>query len=351
MTGGQTNRAVGLWLMAGVLMVFVQVVLGGITRLTGSGLSITEWNVVMGAIPPVDATAWQVEFEKYRQSPQYKKLNRGMKLHEFKTIYWWEYLHRLWARLMGFVFIIPFFTFLFQKKLDRLLFQRLGIVIALAALVASFGWIMVKSGLVDRPWVDPYKLTGHLSLALVLYGYLFWLALSVLLPRPVGSAPAGHRWWAVGITLLICLQLMVGGLMSGMKAGLFYPTFPDMKGEWVPSMLLSLENWDLAAFRKYDTQLFAVTAVQFVHRLLAWLIVVTSTIDRPVELSIAVATAATNQCFLFDINGLGAGGTGRSIIVGPAGDVLHQAGALLLLTAVLFVDYCLFRSAGSYKLN
>jgi len=156
--------SVKIWLFIGLVMIFVQVLLGGITRLTGSGLSITKWEIVTGILPPMSQEAWQAEFDLYKATPQYQKINEGMSLSEFKFIYFWEYIHRLWARMMGFVFIIPFVVFLFKGHLDKALIKRLGGVVLMAAIVASFGWIMVASGLEDRPWVNAYKLSLHLGL-------------------------------------------------------------------------------------------------------------------------------------------------------------------------------------------
>ena len=158
---------VKVWLLVGIIMIFFQVVIGGVTRLTGSGLSITKWEIILGTFPPVNAQQWMEAFDLYKATPQYQQINEGMNLKEFKFIYFWEYFHRLWARLMGFVFLIPFLLFYFRGFFDKWLTKRLVIVFLLAALVASFGWIMVASGLIHRPWVNAYKLTMHLSLALV----------------------------------------------------------------------------------------------------------------------------------------------------------------------------------------
>jgi len=158
-------------------MLYFQIILGGITRLTGSGLSITKWEIVTGTIPPLSAHDWEEEFDKYKATPQYHKLNQGMSLSEFKFIYFWEYIHRLWARTMSFVFAIPFGIFLYRKQLSASLIKKLIALVLLAALAASFGWFMVLSGLNERPWVDAYKLTLHLSVAIITYAYCLWLCL------------------------------------------------------------------------------------------------------------------------------------------------------------------------------
>jgi len=172
------RRVVRWWLVVGLVMVFFQVFIGGVTRLTDSGLSITEWAVIQGTLPPLNAGEWDVAFEKYKVSAkrQYESLHGDMTMSEFKVIFFWEYFHRLWARLMGFVFIIPFFYFLYKKWMPGWLLKRLGVVILLASAAATFGWIMVASGLNEdnRTWVSAYKLMTHLGIATVLFGYLFW---------------------------------------------------------------------------------------------------------------------------------------------------------------------------------
>ncbi|HUR31825.1 MAG TPA: COX15/CtaA family protein [Saprospiraceae bacterium] len=265
------HRLISIWLFAGVIMIFVQIMLGGITRLTGSGLSITRWDIVTGTIPPLSAGQWQDAFDLYKATPQYKLINEGIDLRQFKFIFFWEYIHRLWARLMGFVFVIPFLVFLIRKSLGSKLLRRLGIVIILAALAAIFGWIMVYSGLVKRPWVNAYKLTIHLALGISLFVYLFFTWLS-------------HRGYAryplkgilnnllVVILSLVIIQLAFGGFVSGMKAALNYPTWPLMHGEYLPSILLDKSHWNIDTFLLYDQSGFMAAFVQFIHRNLAYLI-------------------------------------------------------------------------------
>jgi heme a synthase len=160
------------WLFIGVVMVFFQILLGGITRLTGSGLSITRWEIVTGTVPPLNATEWQEAFDLYKETPQYQQINAGMSLSQFKFIFFWEYLHRLWARTMGFVFLFPFIFFLWRRSLSKEILRRLLVVVILAAVAALFGWIMVASGLINRPWVNAYKLTVHLCLGISLFIFL-----------------------------------------------------------------------------------------------------------------------------------------------------------------------------------
>ncbi|MEX2589729.1 MAG: COX15/CtaA family protein, partial [Chitinophagales bacterium] len=269
----ERNKAVAIWLFIGVVMLFFQIIIGGVTRLTGSGLSITKWEIVTGTLPPLSEENWEDEFDKYKATPQYHKINKGMSLPDFKFIYFWEYFHRLWARSMGLVFLFPLIWFLWKKKIRKVLKPHLAGVFTLAALVASFGWIMVASGLVDRPWVNAYKLTVHLSLGILLYAWVLWLAMDELLVHKRTATPQIHKWTSIFIGLLT-LQIILGGLMSGMKAALIYPTWPDMGGSFIPPVLLDFSNFSLSAFTHYDTNIYAMAFVQFFHRNLAYLLTI-----------------------------------------------------------------------------
>lgn len=264
-----TNRypkIVKYWLWAGIIMVFFQIVIGGITRLTGSGLSITKWEIVTGTLPPFTESAWEAEFDLYKETPQYAKINEGMSLSEFKFIYFWEYFHRLWARLMGFVFAIPLFFFWRQGYIDKPLGKRLGIIFCMAGIVASFGWIMVASGLIDRPWVNAYKLTMHLSLALILFSYLIWTLFKVSQPDvSVFHTSVLKSGISVFVGLLV-IQIILGGLMSGMRAALFYPEWPLMSGQYVPDIVFDASAWNTNNFVAYDSTPFMAALIQTLHR-------------------------------------------------------------------------------------
>ncbi len=267
------NRWVTAWLLAGVFMVLFQIVIGGVTRLTGSGLSITRWEIVTGTLPPLNAADWDVAFESYKATPQYQKINAGMNLDQFKFIYFWEYIHRLWARLMGFVFLLPFVFFVVKGWIRRDLLRRLGIVIGLAALAATFGWIMVASGLKDRPWVNAYKLTIHLSLGTSLFLFLGYTWLKERGHALVFSHPVWRKRinWLIGLGIV---QLAFGGFMAGMKASLNYPTWPDMHGDWIPTILLDGSHWGAEDFLLYDQSGFMPALVQVVHRHIGYLLLV-----------------------------------------------------------------------------
>lgn len=268
----QISRAVKIWLITGLVMIFFQIVIGGVTRLTGSGLSITRWEIVTGSLPPLNETDWLSEFELYKQTPQYQKINQGMSVDEFKFIYFWEYFHRLWARLMFFVFVIPFVWFLWRGMLSRKLLPRMLTVVALAGLEGFFGWAMVASGLIKRPWVNAYNLTLHLCMALVIFAYLLWTWFLAASPKlPDFTSPRFRRlaWMLFGVTFF---QIALGAIMSGSKAGLFFPTWPDMNGEYFPTVLLDGSHWNLDSFIHYDTNPFMPALIHLLHRNTAYLL-------------------------------------------------------------------------------
>jgi heme a synthase len=263
------------WLVLGIFFVFLQVVIGGITRITGSGLSITKWEIVTGILPPLSLEGWESEFDLYKLTPQYEKLNQGMSLSEFKFIYFWEYFHRLWARVMGFVFIIPFIIFYRKGLLDSYLIRNLSIVVLLAAITASFGWIMVASGLIDRPWVNAYKLSFHLLLAIAT---LWWLTRSSVAYYfkesnfTFSDRNFKIKGYLLFFSFVLIVQLFLGGMMSGMRAALLYPSWPDMNGVFLPSLLLDTSNWSMDNFINYDKSIFFGSLVQFMHRIIAYLL-------------------------------------------------------------------------------
>lgn len=340
------SRSVKIWLITGLVMIVVQVVIGGITRLTGSGLSITRWDIVTGSIPPLGEQAWQDAFALYQQTPQYQKINQGMSLGDFKFIYFWEYFHRLWARLMFVVFVIPFGWFLWRGMMSRRLLPRMLMVVALAGLEGFFGWIMVASGLIKRPWVNAYNLTLHLCMALVIFCYLLWTTFIAIQPRPAATdAPPRFGRFAWGLVLLAFVQIALGAMMSGTKAGLFYPTWPDMHGAYLPGVLLDGNNWQVAHFLDYDTNPFMPALIQFLHRNTAYLLtglVVYFVWQMRKQLQgsvlqragVVALGALALQVTLGILTLLGCQGH-----IPVALGVLHQAGAVLLLGILLFIAY------------
>ncbi len=274
--GSNDHRAIRNWLVAVAALVFCMIVVGGATRLTGSGLSITEWQPIMGAIPPLSESDWQTAFAKYKQIPQYERVNKGMSLDEFKGIFFWEWFHRLLGRVIGVVFALPLAWFWWKGRLPADSRAPLLGIFGLGALQGGIGWYMVASGLVDRVSVSQYRLALHLTIAFLILGALVWMWLrlsAVSAPRQdarLESVRAGHsRRTAVAtawvLLALLTLQLVAGALVAGMKAGLAYNTWPLMDGAWVPSGLLIMKPWWLNAFENAAT-------VQFNHRILAYLI-------------------------------------------------------------------------------
>ncbi len=261
----KNRRQIGIWLMIGVVMIYFQVLLGGITRLTGSGLSITHWDVVPGTLPPLNQQQWQAQFDQYKLTPQYKEINMSMTLDRFKFIFFWEYVHRLWARLMSVVFIVGFLYFLIRKKLKWHLIKNLLILFVLGALQGLMGWLMVESGLIDLPWVQPIDLTAHLLLALLLYGYLLWIALLYIVPENTDSENAKAKKISSLLIILVTLQIGFGGLMAGTHAAMAYPTWPLFNGLWLPNTYNSNQSFLTNLTQDAGT-------IQLIHRTLAYLI-------------------------------------------------------------------------------
>ena len=264
------SKLIRTWLLIGLIMLIGQVILGGITRLTGSGLSITRWDIVSGIIPPLNAAQWDEAFNLYKQTPQFLKINKYFSLEDFKFIYFWEYAHRLWVRILGFIFLIPFIIFILRKQINFYLIKRLFLVVFFTALTASAGWIMVQSGLVDRPWVNAYKLTLHFILAVLSISAMVKTIADVYNFKDKNLNI--NTKLLVGVLFITLIQMIFAGLMSGMKAGLFYPTWPDMNGRFIPDVLLNQANWTWVNLTNYDSFVFAPALVQFVHRALAYIL-------------------------------------------------------------------------------
>ncbi len=248
------------WIMIGVVMLLIQVVLGGITRLTGSGLSITEWNVVTGALPPLSEAAWLNEFNKYQQTPQFHYLNSDFTLQDFKFIFFWEWFHRFWARLIGVVFVIGFVYLVAKKYLKKEMFTPLLILFLFGALQGAIGWIMVASGLTgDAVYVKPTRLALHFVFALGLISYAYWFALELKVTRAQTIANPSLRkftWWLI---ILLFVQLIFGALMAGHKAAIAAPTWPDINGSLIPGGMLRESPALLNFFREQDHYSFCAS--------------------------------------------------------------------------------------------
>jgi cytochrome c oxidase assembly protein subunit 15 len=266
------STSVKKWLFIGLVMIFIQVVVGGITRLTESGLSITKWEVISGTIPPLNDESWQKEFDLYKGTPQYKEINEGMSLSDFKFIYFWEWVHRFWARFMGFVFIIPFLIFTYLGWLDKQINRRLLLVVALAALAAIFGWIMVASGLIERPWVNAYKLSIHLSIAFSVFAALFWTYLWAINRMPMINVDKGIKVKVRILLAIYVVQMVLGGILSGMKAAVVYPSWPDMNGKYFPAVIFDSSQWHIDNLIAYDSNPFMPALIHFLHRNTAYIL-------------------------------------------------------------------------------
>ncbi|MGC4037847.1 MAG: COX15/CtaA family protein [Chitinophagaceae bacterium] len=261
-----SSRPVAIWLLIGVGMIIIQVLLGGITRLSGSGLSITEWEPVKGALPPLTEQQWIIQFEKYKQTPQFHLLNFDFTLKDFKFIFFWEWFHRFWARLIGIVFAIPFIVFLVQKRFKPEMIRPMIILFLLGALQGAVGWIMVASGLTgDAIYVEPTKLALHFIFALGLLCYTFWFALLLLVPKNdiTVSRSLNKLNWI--ILVFVFFQLLYGALMAGNKAATAAPTWPDINGSIVPSGMFASSD---GLFNLLGNKI----TIHFIHRLLAYLI-------------------------------------------------------------------------------
>lgn len=340
-------RSVKWWLLSGLVMIFLQIVIGGITRLTGSGLSITKWDIVTGIIPPLTESSWNEAFDLYKATPQYEKINQGMSMSDFKFIYFWEFFHRFWARMMFIVFVPGFIYFLWKGMFSRRLVPRLLWVVALAGLEGFFGWIMVASGLIKRPWVNAYNLTLHLCMALVIFSYLLWTWFIAAYPHkarvtPVVGASARKMGW--GLLGLLFVQIALGAMMSGAKAGLAYPTWPDMYGTWIPAVLTDTAHWHADSFIQYDATSFMPAFIQFFHRNVAYIVTALvafflwrhrHTTDGAFRQSLWMTGGMVLlQVLLGIITLIHCKGS-----IPVDWGVYHQAGAVLLLSAVLWLNY------------
>ncbi len=330
------NRAVAIWLLVCCALVFAMVVLGGVTRLTGSGLSIVEWRPIIGVVPPLSDADWAQKFEMYQRTPEFHNVNAHMDVDDFKGIFWLEYLHRALGHFVAVAFALPFLVFAVRKYIALKKWPKYVLMFVLGGLQALLGWYMVKSGLVDVPHVSQYRLTAHLVAAFLVYAYMFWEAMSLLFP---GSGDGRHPWFtrSVAITSLISATIISGGFVAGLKAGKIYNTFPMMGDNWLPPGLWVLDPPWRNLFNN-------ATTAQFDHRVLAmttFLLIVVFWIrarnvdfpDRARRATTAVLHIAVLQVVL---------GVSTLLLAVPVAlAASHQAVAMLLFTAALFIVHSL----------
>ena len=333
------HRAVATWLFACCALVFVMVVVGGVTRLTHSGLSITEWQPIVGTVPPISAQDWQVAFDKYRATPEYQQVNKGMALAEFKGIFWWEYVHRLLGRVIGLAFLVPFLWFLARRQIPAGYGAKLAGIFVLGGLQGAMGWYMVKSGLVDDPRVSQFRLVTHLGLAIIIFAAMFWVAMSLLAPRRDVAFDAharSVRRWAGFVVALVFVQILSGGLVAGIRAGFAYNTFPLMNGHVIPPEIMMIEPW----WRNF---FYNMATVQFDHRVLAWLLalavpVLWWKVTRSPASASRAGTAAHRLLVMLAAQ-IALGILTLIHVVPLPLAVMHQAGAVLLMAAALNVAH------------
>ncbi|RKZ85078.1 MAG: heme A synthase [Candidatus Parabeggiatoa sp. nov. 1] len=331
-------KPIALWLLICCITIFAMVILGGVTRLTGSGLSMVEWAPIMGILPPLNHADWETAFQLYQQYPEYQLKNAHISLGEFKTIFWFEYAHRLLGRAIGLIFLIPMIYFIIKGKINKSLIPKLITLFILGGLQGLLGWYMVKSGLVDNPHVSQYRLTAHFGLAIIIYAYLFWVALDLLFPKtnPISSGDIQQiRTFSWTVTGLIFITALSGGFVAGLKAGFVYNTFPLMGGHLIPNGLFALEP----LWRNFFEN---ITTVQFDHRLLAtllfFIIPTLWLVARRVNLPTRTRWGLHTLVIILGIQ-ITLGISTLLLYVPVPLAAAHQGGALVLLTAALFVSH------------
>ena len=337
------NKAIIIWLLTGCFLVAFIVIIGGITRLTHSGLSMVEWKLVSGSIPPLNEKEWQSTFEKYKQFPEYKIKHSYFQLSDFKSIFWWEFMHRNLGRFIGLVFILPFLYFLIRKKLNKQLLKKLIILLVIGGFQGFLGWFMVKSGLVNKPDVSHYRLAAHLVTALAAFSYSFWLALELLYPKDkLGfldktQIPTQLLKGVYILMGILVLQITYGAFVAGLKAGLFYNTFPKMGDEWIPQTI-NLGFKDMGIISLTEN----IATVQFIHRYLAIAVVVLTIYLWKIKNKFSLNTYIKNSLNIILIVVLVQFITGILTLLNavpvPLG-VVHQFGAIVVLSSGLYLTY------------
>ena len=338
--GGAPSRAIASWLLACCAMVFAMVVVGGITRLTHSGLSIVEWQPIVGTLPPLDQREWEDTFAKYRETPEFRLRNPDMTLEGFKGIFWWEYGHRLLGRLVGVVFFVPLVWFIARRRIRGALAWRLAGIFALGGLQGALGWYMVKSGLVDDPRVASERLAAHLGLAFLIYAAMLWTALGLLFPS-TGEARHGLRRASAAFAALVFGMVLSGALVAGIHAGSAYNTFPLMNGQWIPDEVMMIDPW-------WMNFLHNMATVQLVHRTIAYAIAA-SVVALWFAVRAAAPVSLRTRAWMRALAAFAAlqivAGISTLLMHVPIPlAAIHQAGALVVFTCALGLAHSLRRT-------
>jgi cytochrome c oxidase assembly protein subunit 15 len=327
------NNKVVNWLLTGCILIFIMVVIGGITRLTHSGLSISNYKLISGTIPPLNDLEWQEAFDLYKQYPEYQKLNNNFSLQDFKDIYFWEWLHRVIGRLIGIVFFIPFLYFLIAKKLSKPTIRKSIVLLLLGGFQGFLGWYMVKSGLVDNPDVSHYRLAAHLTTAFLTFAYTFWVALDIIFPNKK-QVNKGFRNLIRGSLALLLIQIVYGAFVAGLDAGFIHNHWPMMSEQKFMHQTVYIEQSPL-----YKNFIEGKSGVQFIHRILAYLVVISVFViwykAKKKDLSKHQLTGVNLLLILVGVQFLL--GVFTLLLQVPIWlGVAHQIGAFLLLSALIF---------------
>ncbi len=331
----QHKRFIFYWLLTGCFLIAVMVVIGGITRLTHSGLSMVEWHMIVGSLPPITEAQWLEPFQKYQQSPEYQLKNSHFTLEEFKSIYWWEYIHRFLGRTIGLVFLLPFVFMWMRGWLTAEWKKKLIGLLLLGAFQGVLGWYMVKSGLVKNPYVSHYRLAAHLISAFAAFGYTLWLALQIMYSGQKEPGRSLPKLLPVGFLALLVVQIIYGAFVAGLRAGYAYNTFPKMGNSWVPDDVFALQPL-------WQNFLEGGAGVQFVHRCLAYLVAAMA-IFMAIKAQ-KTGLAASIHTSVKWVSGLVALqfslGVATLLLAVPVWlGVLHQFGALLLFAGSLVLIF------------
>jgi len=332
----KNDKKVAIWLILVAAVIFFMIILGGATRLTHSGLSMVDWNPIMGVVPPLNEDEWMQTFKRYQQFPEYQKINEGMSVDEFKSIFYYEYFHRVLGRIIGLLFLVPFLFLWFRGVIRRSMLPQMIIMFVLGGMQGLLGWYMVKSGLVNDPHVSQYRLTAHLLTAVMIYCYMLWVAFGLLKKAPlVVLTDAGKNLYrnAIGITALIIFMISSGGFVAGTKAGYAYNTFPLMAGKFIPDGMYTLQPFWLNWFEN-------ITAVQFNHRMIAYLLVILIPLFAFAVRRIAVtprSRIAAHLLLAMLVTQVTLGVATILLHMPVVIAVSHQGGAILLLTIAIFI--------------